>query len=139
MCAGCAAQGLCSIPGHSQPRKACSLTLPHTRIAGGVQQSHTQNKGPKLPLGVICLLHNLPWGAITASTTTKWQIKLVNNKKHRKNPISVTHIAVCKPLRAPSCAPTLSRSASCLCYCRSPSSVQGTVWPLIEVSVQVGL
>ena len=27
VCAGCAAQGLCSIPGQSQPCKACGLIL----------------------------------------------------------------------------------------------------------------
>ena len=94
VCAGCAAQGLCSIPGQSQPHKACSLTLPRTRMAAGVHQSHTQNKGPKLPLGVICLLHNPPWWATTAGTTTKCQSKPLNNKRHRKKLISVTHVAM---------------------------------------------
>ena len=77
-------------------------------MAAGVHQSHTQNKGPKLPLGVICPLHNPPWGATTAGTTTKCQSKPLNNKRHRKKLISVTHVAICKPPRAPSCAPTLS-------------------------------
>ena len=48
--AGCTAQGLCSIPGQSQPSKAYDLTLPCTRMAARGHQSHTQNKGVKLPL-----------------------------------------------------------------------------------------
>ena len=139
VCAGCAVQGLCSITGQSQPCKACSLTLPHTRMVAGVHQSHIQNKGPKLPLGAIRLFHNPLWGATTAGTTTKCQSKPLNNKRHRKKLISVTHVAVCKPPRAASYAPTLSRSASCFCYYYSPSSVQGTIWSLVELGVKVGL
>ena len=133
VCARCAAQGFCTIPGQIQPRKACSLTLPHTKMALGVHQSHTQNKGPKLPLHVICPLHNPPQGARTAGTTIKCQSKLLNNKRYKKKLISVTHVAICKPPRAPSYAPTLSRSASCLRCCHSPSSIQGTVWSLVEL------
>ena len=58
VCAGCTAQGLCSIPGQSQPRKTSGLTLPRTRMAAGVHQSHMQNKGPKLPLVYVrCTTH----------------------------------------------------------------------------------
>ena len=74
---------------------------------------------------------NRPWymftaqptmGGNTAGTTTKCQSKPLNNKMHREKLISVTHVTICKPPKAPSCAPTLSRSASCLYYCHSPSS-----------------
>ena len=91
---------------------------------------------------------NCPWymsttqptvGGNTAGTTTKCHSKPLNNKRHRKKLISITYVAVFKPPKAPSCAPTLSRSASCLCYCCSPSSIHGTVWPLIKLCVQRGL
>ena len=91
---------------------------------------------------------NCPWyistaqptmGGNTAGTTTKCHSKPLNNKRHRKKLISITHVAVCKPPKVPICAPTLSCSASCLCYYCSPSSVQGTVWPLIKLGVKIGL
>ena len=137
--AGCTAQGLYSIPGQIQPRKACGLTLPRTRMATGVYQNRTQNKGPKLPPGAISPLYNPPWGATTAGMTTKCQSKPLNNKRHRKKFICVTHVAVYKSPKAPSFAPTLSCSASCLCCCCSPSSVQVTIWSLIKLCLQVGL
>ena len=107
-------------------------------MAAGVHQSHTQNEGPKLPLGVICLAQPTI-GAKTAGMTTKCQNKPLNNKRHRKKLISITHVAICKPPRAPSYAPTLSRSASCLHCCCSPSSVQGTVWSLVKLCMQIRL
>ena len=133
VCAWCAAQGLCSIPGQSQPSKAFGLLIHCTRMASGVHQSHTQSKGAKLPLDGIFPLHNPPQGATTAGATTKCQGKLLQQKH-----INVTHIAVCRLPRAPSCAPTLPRSTSCLHRCHSPSSIQGTDWSLIEVGVKLG-
>ena len=78
-------------------------------------------------------------GGNTAGRTTKCHSKLLKNKRHRKKLISITHVAVCKPSIVPGCAPTLSHSASCLCCCHSPSSIQVTVWSLIKLYVKVGL
>ena len=135
MHAGCAAQGFCSIPDQSHPHRACSLTLPHTRMAAGYTKAMPK-QGPKLPWQGICLLHSPQWGAITADTANKCQSKLLNNKSTEKH-IGVTHIAVCKPPRTPCVLQTLSHSANCLSWYCSPSSVQGIVWSLIELGVLV--
>ena len=114
---GAQQRGSAAYQARASPSKACGFTLPHNRMAAGVHQSHMQNKGPKLPLVYICPLHNPLWGATTAGTTTKCQSKLLNNKSTEKKHISVTHVTVCRPPRAPSCAPTLPRSTSYLRCC----------------------
>ena len=137
VCARCAAQGFCSIPGQSQPHKILGLTLPCTRMAAGVHQSPTQTRDLNCPWYISTAQPTM--GGNTAGTTTKCHSKLLNNKRYRKKLISITHIAICKPPKAPGCTPTLSCSAFYLSYCHSPSSIQGTVWSLVELCVLIGL
>ena len=134
---GCAAQGLCSIPSQSQPHKACSLSLLHSRIAAGVYQILHKTRDLNCPwvLSVHCTTHRM--GQQLQAQPASAKGNLLNNKSTEKK-ISVTHVAVCRQPRAPSCAPILPHSASCLWCCRSPSSIQGTIWSLGKLCVQVG-
>ena len=79
---------------HTRPEPSLQDLQPYTPSTPEWLQGYTKairkKRGPKLPLDVICPLHNPLWGATIAGTTTKCQGKMLNNKSTSMQPMSLS-------------------------------------------------
>ena len=126
-------RGSAAYQARSSPVRHAALLSPTPEWLQGYTKAIHKTRGLNCPcmVSVHCTTHHGGQQLQAQPPSAK-----VNSKQQKH--INVTYVAVCRPPKAPRCAPALPCSTSCLCCCCSPSSIQGSVWSLVKLGVKVG-